>query len=551
MKNIDNRVREFLFPKRIVDFSKTVVNPENLLKEKELQIATCEDNLTYFNCGDFIILDFGEEYYGGIRILTKNCIDDNEENKPCTVRIRFGESLTETCINVGEKGATNDHAVRDMNVVLGSHSDMEFGNTGFRFVRIDFLTPGVYTKIKNIVAVYVHRELNQLGYFKCNDENVNEIYRVATRTINLCMQSMLWDGIKRDKLVWIGDMHPEMMSIRCLYGDDYCIEQGLDHVVNQFKLPVFINDKPSYSMWFVIILHDWYIQNKNTEFVKKHLTYIDDLFKVLDKLVDAEGNMHFDGYFFDWPSHDTSFSDAGGTQNSINGVKSIFVMSLTRAIKLFEIFGKDTTLLIALKNRLLSHEEGPSTNKQALAFDVLSGQKELDQDCYNKLVAGGAKGLSTFMSYYILKVVAKKDVKAALDIMRAYFGGMISRGATTFWEDFNIDWLEDTGRIDEFPKEGQKDIHGDKGAYCYEGFRHSFCHAWSTGPIPFLTEDILGIKVLEPGCKKVSICPNLGDLEYAEGAYPTPFGLIKVNCKKIDGKVNVQIDKPAEIEIVE
>ena len=98
------------------------------------------------------------------------------------------------------------------------------------------------------------------------------------------------------------------------------------------------------------------------------------------------------------------------------------------------------------------------------------------------------------MSYYILKVVAKKDINVALNMMRTYFGGMISRGATTFWEDFNIEWLEGSGRIDEFPQEGQKDIHGDCGDYCYKGFRHSFCHAWSTGPIPFLTEEVLGIK---------------------------------------------------------
>ena len=38
-------------------------------------------------------------------------------------------------------------------------------------------------------------------------------------------------------------------------------------------------------------------------------------------------------------------------------------------------------------------------------------------------------------------------------------------------------------------KEGQRDIHGDFGAFCYQGFRHSLCHGWSAGVIGFLKEE--------------------------------------------------------------
>ena len=33
------------------------------------------------------------------------------------------------------------------------------------------------------------------------------------------MQDYLWDGIKRDRLVWIGDMHPETRTILAVFGD--------------------------------------------------------------------------------------------------------------------------------------------------------------------------------------------------------------------------------------------------------------------------------------------------------------------------------------------
>ena len=88
-------------------------------------------------------------------------------------------------------------------------------------------------------------------------------------------------------------------------------------------------------------------------------------------------------------------------------------------------------------------------------------------------------------------------------IIKEYFGGMLSRGATSFWEDFDVAWLEGSGRIDEFPEEGQKDIHGDFGAFCYIGFRHSLCHGWASGVLAFIIEQLLGAAKNESGIHKL------------------------------------------------
>ena len=97
--------------------------------------------------------------------------------------------------------------------------------------------------------------------------------------------------------------------------------------------------------------------------------------------------------------------------------------------------------------------------------------------------------MSTFMSYYILKAVASFDKAAAIAMMKEYYGAMLDKGATTFWEDFDITWAEKSCRIDAFPKEGEKDIHGDFGDHCYIGFRHSLCHGWSAGVLQFIQEE--------------------------------------------------------------
>jgi hypothetical protein len=111
--------------------------------------------------------------------------------------------------------------------------------------------------------------------------------------------------------------------------------------------------------------------------------------------------------------------------------------------------------------------------------------------------------------------------------------------------------MENSAPIDELVPEGKNDIHGDFGGYCYIGFRHSLCHGWSSGPVPFLSRHIMGVRVLEPGCKKLEIKPNLGDLKYIRGTYPTPYGDVKIYAEKQpDGSVKLDVSAPDEIEIV-
>ena len=128
------------------------------------------------------------------------------------------------------------------------------------------------------------------------------------------------------------------------------------------------------------------------------------------------------------------------------------------------------------------------TAKQVIALKYFATGSLADDETA-KLIEGGARGMSTFMSYFILKAIAETSgAEIAIDIMKEYYGAMLDRGATSFFEDFDMDWLPGSGRIDEMPKAGEKDLHGDYGAYCYAGFRHSFCHGWSAGVIMFIKE---------------------------------------------------------------
>jgi hypothetical protein len=165
---------------------------------------------------------------------------------------------------------------------------------------------------------------------------------------------------------------------------------------------------------------------------------------------------------------------------------------------------------------------------------------------------GGPKGFSTFYGYYMLEAQALAgQYREAMDIIRQYWGGMLDMGATTFWEDFDLEWIKNAARLDELTPEGKKDIHGDFGAYCYPGYRHSFCHGWAAGPTAWLTRHVLGVEVVEPGSKALRIIPNLGDLEWVEGTYPTPYGVVSIkHTKSKDGTIVSQIKAPKGVKIV-
>lgn len=155
------------------------------------------------------------------------------------------------------------------------------------------------------------------------------------------------------------------------------------------------------------------------------------------------------------------------------------------------------------------------------------------------------------MGFYTLLAKAKMgETSDALDIIREYWGGMLKMGATTFWEDFDVKWTENSFRIDEPPKENMHDIHGDFGKHCYLQFRHSLCHGWASGPTAFLSGHVLGVNIEEAGCKRVRISPHLGNLSYVKGSYPTPFGEIHIEHKSENGKITTRYTAPKEIEII-
>lgn len=540
----DERVRKFLLPEKIVKTGGNVKNTDALLRAKPLQIGLNESDLcTLSNDGGenaFLVLDFGREIHGGIRLL--NFV--SEKTAYPRVRLTFGESLSEAMSAVGQKGACNDHSVRDFEIPLPSYSDQEWGQTGFRFVKIELCEQDAGISLKSALAVFIYRDLEYKGSFRCSDEKINKIYDTAAYTCHLNLQHMVWDGIKRDRLVWIGDMHPEMLTVRSVFGPLDIIAKSLDFARDQAPLPLYMNGMASYSLWWLIIVWDWYFYTGDIDFLKSEGEYARSLLKQLCGKVGEDGGDCLESYFLDWPTHQKPISEK-------SGVRALLKIALSKGQKLCSALGdKELSALCGEKAEALGKFSPEHQNqKQTAAVAALAGLLS-DNEAAKVIKDGGVKGLSSYLLFYTLKELSKTDPECALSLLKDYECRQLDRGATTFFEDYDVSWEQNAGDILSLSK--NEDIHGDRGDYCYKGFRHSLCHGWASGAVPFLAECVAGIEIAEPGCKKIRISPKMCGLDFIKVSYPTPLGILKAEIRRSGNGFSTEYSTPEgmTVEIV-
>ena len=559
----DARTREYITPVRVVWTNSTdmISNPDALLQEGNgqadfMQRTFCDMKSTR-KVHPAIILDFGKELHGGLQIVTGMGSDQNVR-----VRVRFGESVSETMSEIdGKNGAKNDHAIRDQEVLLPWFGVKEIGNSGFRFVRIDLISDNKELSLKEVRAIALYRDVPYRGAFKSNDERLNQIWQTGAYTVHQCMQEFLWDGIKRDRLVWMGDMHPEIMTISNVFGYNEVVPKSLDLARDSTPLPGWMNGMYPYSMWWVLAQRDWYWYNGDKEYLEQQREYLLGLLELFHKRVDEKGFELSGGDFLDWPSEENEPAQKAGVQ-------ALMMMTMKSAAELCDILGetamaercRDCHSRMASVASQVSEEyykvalaPGEPGSKQGTSLMVLADMIDAKKANEEVIKVEGARGFSTFYGYYMLQAMAKAgDYAGAMKFISEFWGAMIDLGATTFWEDFHTDWLkEDVAPITDIVPAGKKDIHGDFGAYCYKGLRHSLCHGWASGPTAWLSQHVLGVEIVEPGYKDVRINPNLGNLEWVEGAVPTPYGDIKISHRKdADGKIESKVDAPYGVTVI-
>ena len=110
----------------------------------------------------------------------------------------------------------------------------------------------------------------------------------------------------------------------------------------------------------------------------------------------------------------------------------------------------------------------------------------------------------------------------ALELIRRCWGGMLDKGAETFWE-FTPNNESDRWLLT--------------------------AHAWSTGCTYLLSAYVLGIRMTKPEFNAIVFEPKPCDLVEMSGVVPTSNGLIAASYKLIDGIKHFRISIPKGIEV--
>jgi alpha-L-rhamnosidase len=170
-------------------------------------------------------------------------------------------------------------------------------------------------------------------------------------------------------------------------------------------------------------------------------------------------------------------------------------------------------------------------NMFGIFFNYFNDSQKLGVKNQVLLNSSVQKITTPYMRFYELEALcALGEQPHVLKEIKAYWGGMLKLGATSFWEEFDP------------AKKGSEHL-----AMYGRPYGKSLCHAWGASPIYLLGKYFLGVKPTSPGYQTYLAEPALGGLKWMEGTVPTPNGLVKLYCSETE--IRALKDNKYEIEI--
>ncbi|MDR1379932.1 MAG: glycoside hydrolase [Tannerella sp.] len=328
---------------------------------------------------------------------------------------------------------------------------------------------------------------------------IREIDRVGLNTLKECMQTVYEDGPKRDQRLWIGDLYLEALANtysyrnhnltkRCLY-----LIAGLADGSGFLNGTVFERPHPhpqakqllmDYALLYNVALKDYLEATKDYETAgnlwgtaKKQLDII-GLYLQDNGLMDFEKANKEWWIFIDW-------RDGLHREVALQGVA---VYALKQTYELAVMLGREKELA-HVPNMIRKMTDGARRYFYDKKTGLFIGAENKQVSCHSQLwmilsgVADKAEaqraltalrrtenavltGTPYAFHYYIQALIHCGMNREAKDALIEYWGGMVRKGADTFWETY------DPGN----------DLISPYGFHPM----NSYCHAWSCTPVYFI-----------------------------------------------------------------
>jgi alpha-L-rhamnosidase len=327
---------------------------------------------------------------------------------------------------------------------------------------------------------------------------IKDIDRIGLTTLKECMQTVYEDGPKRDRRLWIGDTYLESLANlysfknnnltkRCLYllaglaNDDSILN------ANAFEEPVPHAQKSrllDYCFLYNVALKEYVAATGDTQTGLDLWPVAKKQLDIAKKYTGEDGMMDYIKagkewwVFFDW-------KDGLDKQAPLQGI-TIYTLNQTYALA--KLLGKESEIaeIPALAKKLKDAAYKNLYDKKSGMF-VSGADKQVSYGGQAWMVLAGVgskaeaqkalRALPTlpnavhpgapYMYHYYVAALLACDLKAeAKEALTSYWGGMVAKGADTFWEVYDP--------TDDFRSP-------------YNFFPvNSYCHAWSCTPVYFI-----------------------------------------------------------------
>ena len=517
--------------------------PSTYQLERKEQRPVCRRATTTSTTGG-MLYDFGRETFGYLKV----------KGLKGTVRIYYGES---------EEEALDQEHCETLDVL---HEGESLGSKAFRYVYIEKEEGSSYDEVL-MDYEYAPHDLQHSGSFRCSDEELNRIWEVAAYTMDLTTREFFMDGIKRDRWTWSGDAIQSYLMNYYLRFDTECVKRTIRQLRGKDPVTAHVNTIMDYTFyWFKSIL-DYYQYTGDTTFIREIYPRMVTLMDYCIVRTNTNGLMEGlpdDWIFVDWvdfPMHKRGelcfeqilFVEALRAMAVCSRLcddddDGYYQMEAERTLKkVKDLFWSEEchAFLHAIEDGTMNPQITKFPNMFAIICDDVTPTEKKSIMEHVMLNPSVDPITTPYMHFYELEALCTMGLQEkVLKEMKAYWGGMLREGATSFWEKYNP---EEKG-IQHLAMYGRP-------------YGKSLCHTWGASPIYIIGKYFLGVKPTKAGYESYEIRPVLGGLEWMEGEVPTPFGkiTIKMNQQEISvfsdgGKGTLvigdrQIDIPPKQEI--
>lgn len=391
-----------------------------------------------------------------------------------------------------------------------------------------YLALGADDDVDVVVEARVH-PVPRRGAFLCSDERLNQIWSTSAYTLRLCLQELVVDGIKRDRMPWMGDQALSTLTNAYAFAD----RQAAHDTIVALGQPRhgYVNGIADYSLWWVVAC----------AFYVRHFDASDDVVRlaerVQDFLTEMSGHTQTDGVlrpaalpdqfvrhvFLDWGVE----IDIG---RDLTALQVLWWWALQSGACVLAAAGRPEAAgweerAVALRTVLAARawdgttgawrdyldDAGPGDMPYADFLSVAAGLVDPVPESMRASLRGAQPVGTPFMAAFALRALGVSGERVeAVRRLRDLWGRMLDAGAMTFWEEFGHG-------VDDLAMYGRP-------------FGKSLCHAWSAGPLVLLPELVLGIRPIEDGWRVFEVGPALGDLSWARAVVPVPGGDIVVDA---------------------